>query len=46
MIVGIAVETTVASKDASAVTSMRASVTARRRFGVEAGGGHAEEPRV
>ena len=35
----MAVETTVASKEASAVTSTSATVTARRRFGSKRGGG-------
>jgi hypothetical protein len=38
MIVGIAVETTVDSKDASAVTRSSAKVTARRRLGSKRGG--------
>jgi hypothetical protein len=37
MIVGIAVETTVDSKEASAVTSMSAAVTSLRRFGSNLG---------
>src|SRR5262249_40220237 len=37
MIVGIAVETTVDSNDASAVTSTRATTTARRRRGSKRG---------
>ena len=37
MIVGIAVETTVDSNDASALTSTSASVTARRRAGSKRG---------
>jgi hypothetical protein len=37
MIVGIAVETTVLSKEASAETSRSATVTARRRFGSNRG---------
>ncbi len=37
MIVGIAVETTVDSKEASAVTSTSADVTARRRLGSKRG---------
>jgi len=39
MIVGMAVETTVDSKEASAVTSTSAAVTARRRAGSNRGGG-------
>ncbi len=42
MIVGMAVETTVDSKEASAVTSTSASVTARRRAGSKRGGGGAD----
>src|SRR6266540_3885402 len=42
MIVGMAVETTVASKEASAVTRMSATVTARRRCGSKRGGGGAD----
>src|SRR5262252_6860182 len=38
MIVGIAVETTVDSKEASAETSKSAAVTARRRLGSNRGG--------
>ena len=38
MIEGIAVETTVDSKEASAVTRRSANVTARRRFGSNRGG--------
>ncbi len=38
MIVGIAVETTVDSNDARAVTRIRAVVTARRRRGSKRGG--------
>lgn len=38
MIVGRAVETTVDSNDASAVTRRSANVTARRRFGSKRGG--------
>jgi hypothetical protein len=39
MIVGIAVETTVDSNDARAVTRRSAKVTALRRFGSNRGGG-------
>ena len=42
MIVGIAVETTVDSKDASADTSSSDRVTARRRLGSKRGAGSAD----
>src|SRR5712692_2248208 len=42
MIVGIAVETTVVSKEARAVTSTSATVTARRRAGSKRGAGEAD----
>src|SRR4029077_2913575 len=44
MIVGIAVETTVDSNDARAVTRMRAAVTARRRAGSKRGAEAESEP--
>ena len=44
MIVGIAVETTVVSKDARAVTRTSATVTARRRAGSKRGAGEADMP--
>ena len=45
MIVGIAVETTVDSNDASAVTRRSAKVTARLRRGSKRGGGDIGEQR-